>query len=228
MEHKEKKGRHWCKPDCECQPPLPSVEEKKCSGAHCRCMDIGGQCQNMHWYHCKEHNPDFYPKGGTRPVPKCNAESNGLKCRPPCTSCYGGVQMTASTPQHPESWEERFDNDISPIFYKINKTGAECTDNKYKVKDYISQLLVEASICKDCKTCNSGKTMYERGYTDGYSDGAKIYQETYKVAVQETLRDLLDLCGSLPIRVPLPKHLLAIDIHKYAQSKGIILKDNLE
>lgn len=80
--------------------PTPKESKKKCSGAHCRCMDIGGQCQNMHWYHCEEHNPDYYPKGGTRPVPKCNAEANGVKCRPPCELCYGGRQITASSMTH--------------------------------------------------------------------------------------------------------------------------------
>ena len=39
---------------------------EKCNGAHCKCMDIGGQCPNMHWYHCKEHNPEAYAKGTPR------------------------------------------------------------------------------------------------------------------------------------------------------------------
>ena len=48
------------------------MNKAKCTGAHCRCMDIGGQCPNTHWYHCKECNPDAYAKGGIKLMPNQN------------------------------------------------------------------------------------------------------------------------------------------------------------
>jgi len=41
-----------------------NTREGKCNGAHCKCMDIGGECGNTHFYHCKEHNPNATPKHG--------------------------------------------------------------------------------------------------------------------------------------------------------------------
>jgi len=40
----------------------PVEEEKKCSGAHCRCMNLDGECPDMHYGDCKEHNPYLKPK----------------------------------------------------------------------------------------------------------------------------------------------------------------------
>ncbi len=49
-----------------------------------------------------------------------------------------------------------------------------------------------------------------------------VTQERKRV-VEEVLRELLDLLGKLPARTPLPKHLLAIDIHAFAKEKGVEL-----
>ena len=31
--------------------------QKKCNGMHCKCMNLAGQCPNMHYAECSEHNP---------------------------------------------------------------------------------------------------------------------------------------------------------------------------
>ena len=43
---------------------------------------------------------------------------------------------------------------------------------------------------------------------------------------EEILLDLLQMLSDLPVKELLPKHLLAIDIHNYSQSKGITLPTN--
>lgn len=45
------------------------------------------------------------------------------------------------TKEELKEWEQEFDDKISPIFYKINKEGGECTENKYLVKDFIEKTL---------------------------------------------------------------------------------------
>lgn len=37
-------------------------KQKKCSGAHCRCMNLGGQCPNIHPSECIEHCPELVAK----------------------------------------------------------------------------------------------------------------------------------------------------------------------
>ncbi len=49
----------------------------------------------------------------------------------------------------------------------------------------------------------------------------KNRDEIKKEAQQEVIVDLLNLCGELPVKMGLPRHLLAIDLHNYAKSKGI-------
>lgn len=55
----------------------------------------------------------------------------------------------------------------------------------------------------------------------------KVVQESLLEAHQsgreDTVKDLLDLLGKLPVRQPLPKHLLAIDLHNYARLNNITL-----
>lgn len=34
-------------------------QEKKCSGLHCRCMNLDKLCPHMHYADCKEHNPSL-------------------------------------------------------------------------------------------------------------------------------------------------------------------------
>lgn len=34
-------------------------EKKKCNGSHCRCMNIAGNCPNMHPVECEEHCPNL-------------------------------------------------------------------------------------------------------------------------------------------------------------------------
>lgn len=65
------------------------MNNQKCSGAHCRCMDIGGQCPNMHWYHCKKHNPKAKPKHGqdTFQTMTTNQDITKLKVKTHCSEC---------------------------------------------------------------------------------------------------------------------------------------------
>jgi len=32
---------------------------KGCNGAHCRCMNLDGECRNMHYVECSEHYKHF-------------------------------------------------------------------------------------------------------------------------------------------------------------------------
>lgn len=41
--------------------------EKKCNGSHCRCMNLNGQCPNMHPSECAEHCPELVKKSGVWP-----------------------------------------------------------------------------------------------------------------------------------------------------------------
>lgn len=49
-----------------------------------------------------------------------------------------------------------------------------------------------------------------------------------KLAKEETILELLVLLGKLPTEFPLPRHLLAIDLHRYADSKGLTLNREVE
>lgn len=55
---------------------------------------------------------------------------------------------------------------------------------------------------EDRKTSNSGRRLYEMGR-------------------REVLNDLMSICGELPCRDGMPRHLLLIDLHKYAKDYGI-------
>lgn len=35
-------------------------QEKKCSGLHCKCMNLDKLCPHMHYADCKEHNPSLF------------------------------------------------------------------------------------------------------------------------------------------------------------------------
>lgn len=52
---------NWEQHECICH----TKEEKKCTGAHCKCMNLDGECPNMHHADCVEHNP--YLKSPTKP-----------------------------------------------------------------------------------------------------------------------------------------------------------------
>lgn len=53
------------------------------------------------------------PDTKTTKEEKCNAEKNGVKCRPPCKTCYGGAIITPSTIE--ERFKERFAERLSEI-----------------------------------------------------------------------------------------------------------------
>lgn len=62
------------------------------------------------------------PDTKTTKEEKCNAEKNGVKCRPPCKTCYGGAIITPSTRE--EEWEQEFDKEA-------------------EIKDFIRSLITE-------------------------------------------------------------------------------------
>lgn len=58
----------------------PVEEVKKCTGAHCRCMNIGGQCSNMHYAECVEHNESLREKQG-KAGERCICDKNVFSCK---------------------------------------------------------------------------------------------------------------------------------------------------
>lgn len=75
-------------------------------------MDVGGQCPNMHWYHCKEHNPEAKPKHGQDTFPPMTNQDevrellkdithkrsdNDIRgsCGSPCYQCEQDKQLIA-------------------------------------------------------------------------------------------------------------------------------------
>jgi len=76
---------------------LPTIHEYPCSA----CAGTG----------LKKVSP--MPDTKTTKEEKCNAEKNGVKCRPPCKTCYGGAIITPSTIE--ERFKERFAERLSEI-----------------------------------------------------------------------------------------------------------------
>lgn len=44
----------------------------KCNGAHCKCMNLGGNCPNNHYATCAEHSPKTTPPMRTSEITKEN------------------------------------------------------------------------------------------------------------------------------------------------------------
>jgi len=91
-------------------------------------------------------------------------------------------------------WEEEFDKRFPDEVYHLRQLEVhdKYNNREYKemaakdIKQFISSLL--ASKVKET----------EKGYADGYADGAKIHQDTYKIAREETIRDILKLQKEFP------------------------------
>lgn len=85
---------HGYSGDCP-KPPLPSppkeVDEKKCTHAHCKCMDLN--CGNFHYATC---NSEFIAQERAK-------ESNGhkLNCRDNPNAIYRGYNICTCTPHQP-------------------------------------------------------------------------------------------------------------------------------
>lgn len=75
---------------------------------------------------------------------------------------------------------------------------------------------------------NEFKKRYGEGVTASCLVEMKLWwrEKLEKIRTQarkEVLIELLELCGSIPVREPLPRLLTALDLHEYADSKGISL-----
>lgn len=53
-------------------------------------IDYCCECKTDHGYDCPKDMPNTKEE-------ECNAETNGVKCRPPCKLCYGGEILTPSS-----------------------------------------------------------------------------------------------------------------------------------
>lgn len=99
----------------------------------------------------------------------------------------------------------------------------------------------EEDFDKQFESCNGGDAVCATINDDGLSTmqylkgfirnlishtNASVTEQT----ARETILELLSLMQAMPIneRMGMPRHLVAIDLHKYAKSKGISLSEPLE
>lgn len=125
---------------------------KKCSGVHCRCMDIGGQCPNMHWYHCKEHNVYAYEKGANRPEKE--------------------VIKQADTEDTEQGWEMTMYDLRGDWAAKESKESILTQINKHIKKQ------IHTAEQRGIRKGNSGRQMYQTGRKEGIEECVKILNET--------------------------------------------------
>ncbi|MBP7118588.1 hypothetical protein KBA63_00735 [Candidatus Woesebacteria bacterium] len=96
------------------------------------------------------------------------------------------------------------------------ETGGEKLSLNYKIKDFIQSV--------------QGSTIdwQERRLKEFIR--SLITHTTEQTTARETILELLSLMQAMPIneRMGMPRHLVAIDLHKYAKSKGISLSEPLE
>ena len=184
---------------------------EKCNGAHCKCMDIGGQCPNMHWYHCKEHNPEAYAKGTPRPEKCICNHGNVLTDCYPKTRCACKVHGDFSSPQGdtPE-WEEMKGQIAQEILGKLEYRGFYDA-GKYldgdiieAIEPFIRKLQQEARKVSD----ETKQFYYNRGYLDGReAERKEIVEAIKKIYISEEVQvGQKPLGGHKPFSRPLPPY----------------------
>lgn len=122
---------------------------EKCTGLHCRCMDIGGQCSNMHWYHCKVHNADAYQKGGPAPQHTSPEKEHGRFC-----SGTHESQECPTAPSFTEKTLEEFREKYGWLNGIVENFGYRGVNWGNEIEQWLSTKLQEA-------------------FTEGYVDATK-------------------------------------------------------
>lgn len=93
-------------------------EERKCECAEMSCKIDCSKKHTCHTYSCEKCQP-------VKPKWKCNAETNGVKCRPPCETCYGGKQITVS--ESTQEQERYITSNQNETYWLVDKLEGKMT-----------------------------------------------------------------------------------------------------
>lgn len=92
----------------------------------------------------------------------------------PQSNTLGTTMEILQTETHVDDIGIVFIKHSDGIYCAVDFQGGEMKFKLNFIESLISQSKAE---CKDCKTCNSGKTMYERGIADGKAETIKECKE---------------------------------------------------
>lgn len=138
--------------------------KKKCTGAHCRCMNLGGTCPNMHPVECEEHCPELVAEWKKKQSAPQNTSREEIRER---WRKYAASEVEVSPTKLLTWW-------LAEIEAAEKQTELECDDFFRKRKDGWDAIAFQAG--------------YDKGVIDG-KDGMDDVNEAAYAAGQETERE---------------------------------------
>ncbi len=158
------------------------TNKEKCNGTHCKCMNLGEQCPNRHYYNCVDCNPDFPPPQEKKVGHFCPYYNDD------CPTC---------TPPAPQ--ENTWRGDLTKEFGIHFQSPGEF---QFLVS-FISNLLSQAKqdgYDEAMRTTNSGRRILalvekaeKKAYVDGLNAGISDEQANWHFVLDDTkFADLMD------------------------------------